>query len=74
MILDKKQMTEDDIKPHYITPALQAKWGLGRMTMETKITDGRIKIKGNIRQEIIAMHGVCADHLFKYCFSHNKKL
>lgn len=44
------------------------------MTMETKITDGRINIKGNIRQEIIAMHGVYADHLFKYCFSNNKKL
>lgn len=48
MILDKKQMTEEDIKLHYITPAIQAKWGLGRMTMETKITDGRINLRGNI--------------------------
>ena len=41
-------MTEDDIKLQYITPAIQAKWGLDRITMETKITDGRINLKGNI--------------------------
>lgn len=41
-------MTEEDIKLHYITPAIQSKWGLDRMTMETKITDGRINLKGNI--------------------------
>ena len=48
MILDKKQMTEEDIKLQYITPVIQAKWGLDRITMETKITDGRINLKGNI--------------------------
>lgn len=48
MILNKKQMTEEDIKLHYITPVIQAKWGLDRMTMETKITDGRINLRGNI--------------------------
>lgn len=48
MILDKKQMTEEDIKLQYITPAIQAKWGLDHITMETKITDGRINLKGNI--------------------------
>ena len=47
-VLDKKQMTEEDIKLHYITPAIQAKWGLDRITMETRITDGRINLKGNI--------------------------
>lgn len=41
-------MTEEDIKLHYITPAIQAKWGLDRITMETKITDGRINLRGNI--------------------------
>ena len=46
VILDKKRMTEEDIKLNYITPALQAKWG-GRITMETRITDGRINLKGN---------------------------
>ena len=47
MILDKKQMTEEDIKLQYITPAIQSKWGLDRMTMETKITDGRVNLRGN---------------------------
>ena len=40
-ILNKKQMTEEDIKLQYITPAIQKKWGLERITMETRITDGR---------------------------------
>lgn len=48
MILDKKQMTEEDIKLHFITPAIQSKWGLDRITMETKITDGRINLRGNL--------------------------
>lgn len=47
-ILDIKQMTEEDIKLHYITPAIQASWGLGRITMETRITDGRINLRGNL--------------------------
>lgn len=41
-------MTEEDIKLQYITPAIQTKRGLDRITMETKITDGRINLKGNI--------------------------
>lgn len=41
-------MTEEDIKLQYITPAIETKWGLDRITMETKITDGRINLKGNI--------------------------
>lgn len=47
MILGKKQMTEEDIKLQYITPAIQSKWGLDRITMETKITDGQVNLKGN---------------------------
>ncbi len=46
MILDKKQMTEEDIKLNYITPALHNKWK-NRITMETRITDGRINLRGN---------------------------
>ena len=38
MVLDKKQMTEEDVKLRYITPAIQSKWGLDRMTMEPRIT------------------------------------
>ena len=48
MILDKKQMTEEDIKLQFITPAIQSQWGLDRITMETRITDGRISLKGNL--------------------------
>ena len=40
-------MTEEDIKLNYITPAIMKGWK-GHITMETKITDGRINIRGNI--------------------------
>ena len=46
-VLSKKQMTEEDIKLNYITPAIMKGWK-GHITMETKITDGRINIRGNI--------------------------
>ena len=48
MVLDKKQMTEEDIKLQYITPALTAKWDIRKITMETQITDGKINLKGNL--------------------------
>lgn len=47
-MIDKKQMTEEDIKLQFITPAITAKWSLGQITMETKITDGKINLKGNM--------------------------
>lgn len=46
-IIPKWQMTEEDIKLNYITPALSTKWS-GRMTMETQITDGKINLRGNL--------------------------
>ena len=46
-VIDKKQMSEEDIKLNYITPAIQPGWD-GFITMETKITDGRINLKGNM--------------------------
>ena len=46
-ILGKKQMSEEDIKLNYITPVILNGWK-GHMTMETKITDGRINISGNM--------------------------
>jgi type I restriction enzyme R subunit len=54
MILDKKQMTEEDVKLQYITPAIQSKWGLDRITMETRITvlsEIMEKLKGNLSRE-----------------------
>jgi len=44
----KWQMSEEDIKFRYITPAIESKWGKDRITMETKITDGRINLRGNL--------------------------
>ena len=46
-IIPKRQMTEEDIKLNFITPALSPKWN-GRMTMETQITDGKINLRGNL--------------------------
>lgn len=47
-ILPKHMMSEEDIKLHYITPAITAKWSKGKITMETKITDGKINLRGNL--------------------------
>ena len=46
-IIPKWQMTEEDIKLNFITPALSPPWN-GRMTMETQITDGKINLRGNL--------------------------
>ena len=48
MVLTKKQMTEEDIKLRYITPAITAKWPVTQITMEQKITDGKINLRGNM--------------------------
>ena len=49
-IIPKHQMTEEDIKLNYITPALLQKGWQNRITMETavKITDGKINLRGNM--------------------------
>lgn len=46
-ILAKKEMSEEDIKFQFITPAILDKWDKNRITMETKITDGKICLNGN---------------------------
>lgn len=46
-ILQKKQMSEEDIKLQYITPSILSKWSREKITMETRITDGKINLKGN---------------------------
>ncbi len=46
-ILPKHLMSEEDIKLQYITPAITAKWDIKKITMETKVTDGKINLKGN---------------------------
>lgn len=47
-VLSKRQMTEEDIKLQFITPAITKKWALSLITMETKITDGQINLRGNM--------------------------
>ena len=49
-ILDKKQMTEEDIKLNFITPALLSKGWKDKITMDTKVqfTDGKINLQGNV--------------------------
>lgn len=46
-MIPKHLMSEEDIKLQYITPAVTAKWGISKITMETKLTDGKINLKGN---------------------------
>lgn len=46
-ILSKKEMSEEDIKLQYITPAITSKWDRSKITMETQVTDGKINLKGN---------------------------
>jgi len=41
-------MTEEDIKFQFITPAITAKWSRDLISLETKITDGKINLKGNL--------------------------
>ena len=46
-ILTKKEMSEEDIKLQFITPAILDKRDKNRITMETRITDGKICLNGN---------------------------
>lgn len=46
-ILSKKEMSEEDIKLQYITPAITSKWDRCKITMETQVTDGKINLNGN---------------------------
>lgn len=49
-IISKCQMTEEDIKLNFITPAIQSKGWSDKITMETSVvfTDGKVNIKGNL--------------------------
>lgn len=49
-IIDKKQMTEEDIKLNFITPAILAKGWKDKITMETKVqfTNGKVNLRGNL--------------------------
>ena len=53
-VLSKKQMSEEDIKLNFITPALIAKGWSNKITMETKVkfTDGKINLRGNLNPSV----------------------
>ena len=51
-VLSKRQMTEEDIKLQFITPAITKKWALSLITMETKITDGQINLRMNYMRRV----------------------
>ena len=59
-ILNKNQMTEEDVKLRYITPAITAKWDVKKISMETRLTDGKVNIKGNL---VFREKPKCADYL-----------
>jgi type I restriction enzyme R subunit len=41
MILDKSEMTEEDVKLQFITPAILTKWDSGHVTMESKNSEAQ---------------------------------
>ena len=41
MILDKLEMTEEDVKLQFITPAILAKWNSGHVMVETKNSEAQ---------------------------------
>ena len=45
---DKKQLSEEDIKLRYITPAITKKWKPENIRMEAQITAGRINLNGRV--------------------------
>lgn len=46
--MDKKSLSEEDIKNRFITPAIEAGWDKQHIRMEKAITDGRVNIRGNL--------------------------
>ncbi len=44
----KKEMSEEDIKFRYVTPAVENKWSKNNIRMEFPITDGKINLQGNL--------------------------
>lgn len=66
-ILSKKEMTEEDIKLQYITPAVTSKWSREKITMETPITDGQISLKGNL---VFRKRPKKADYILYLCANH----
>ena len=65
-LIPKKQMTEEDIKLNFITPALLNRGWQDRITMETavKFTDGKVNLKGNL---VVRETPKKADYILSFC-------
>ncbi len=67
-IIPKNQMTEEDIKLNYITPSIINRGWDGKITMEAKVTDGRMNLKGNIASREPAKR---ADYILHFTNEYN---
>lgn len=70
-IIHKKDMSEEDIKLNFITPALHDRGWKDKITMETRITDGQINLQGNVvsrkkAKQVDYMLYINANNLFQY--------
>ena len=62
--MTKKDLSEEDIKNRYITPAIEkAGWDKKQMRMEYPFTDGRIILRGNVTARGVRKK---ADYLLSY--------
>ena len=46
-LFSKDELSEEDVKCKYITPAIQKKWSPDKIRMEYKFTDGQIVLQGS---------------------------
>lgn len=65
-LIPKSQMTEEDVKLNFITPALVNRGWNNKITMETmvKFTDGKINLRGNL---VTRSNPKKADYILYFC-------
>ena len=66
-LLDIHQMTEEDVKTHFITPAIQRKGWTDYMSMETQITDNTWDVTGFSDDEVFAKMDGITNSIFDAC-------
>ena len=66
-LLDIHQMTEEDVKTHFITPAIQRKGWTDYMSMETQITDNTWDVTGFSDEEVFAKMDGSTNSIFDAC-------
>lgn len=65
-LIPKSQMTEEDVKLNFITPALLKRGWENKITMETRVkfTDGKINLRGNM---VARSNPKKADYVLYFC-------